>query len=667
MDDSREPVLPIRPLVERRRIWRFGPEDSWKAILPVAFIIASLLALVLLPIVVGTHTSRMRAEITNDAEPARRAANQIQLDLSTELDKVIAFQVTGQPQFRDDYIQLLEQQVRDYDVLRHIGPRLGGEVETDLQALISDTQRWHASVTSGEFLQRQLPTEIFMTRLFERHPAYDRALGTGSTLEGAIQDVAADRLAKIHDAERINTALAILLSFLALVSALLVAQLGRQMRLLAREATRRRQEAEREAGDAKVARAAAEAEERRVAFLANAAQELTASLDFRRAVSTLARLVVPNLAEACVIDFREPDGTLHRRAAAHRDEEEERGLRKRIDQPVADVPEFIARVIRDEEPHVSGPSAELTAFLGLDGEPRSVMAVPLVSRGEVLGVIAAAAAQGLTFEEADALFAAELARNGSLAIDNARLYFDSQQAVRSREEVLAVVSHDLRNPLNAVSLAASLLRSSDTISAEEREQLEIMAVSVERMRRLVEDLLDVTRLEGGKRLPLERSRLDAEALLRETYELFKVQTEAAGIELRHEVPRNLPQLWGDRHRILQVLSNLVGNAMKFTPAGGSITIRAAQHGGMLQLSVSDTGSGIPQEHLKDIFNTYWQAKRTERLGAGLGLPIAKGVVEAHGGRIWVESNPERGATFHFTIPVAVGVKAERREESPAHH
>jgi len=659
--------LPIRPLVERRRIWRFGPEDSWKAILPVAFIIASLLALVLLPIVVGTHTSRMRAEITNDAEPARRAANQIQLDLSTELDKVIAFQVTGQPQFRDDYIQLLEQQVRDYDVLRHIGPRLGGEVETDLQALISDTQRWHASVTSGEFLQRQLPTEIFMTRLFERHPAYDRALGTGSTLEGAIQDVAADRLAKIHDAERINTALAILLSFLALVSALLVAQLGRQMRLLAREATRRRQEAEREAGDAKVARAAAEAEERRVAFLANAAQELTASLDFRRAVSTLARLVVPNLAEACVIDFREPDGTLHRRAAAHRDEEEERGLRKRIDQPVADVPEFIARVIRDEEPHVSGPSAELTAFLGLDGEPRSVMAVPLVSRGEVLGVIAAAAAQGLTFEEADALFAAELARNGSLAIDNARLYFDSQQAVRSREEVLAVVSHDLRNPLNAVSLAASLLRSSDTISAEEREQLEIMAVSVERMRRLVEDLLDVTRLEGGKRLPLERSRLDAEALLRETYELFKVQTEAAGIELRHEVPRNLPQLWGDRHRILQVLSNLVGNAMKFTPAGGSITIRAAQHGGMLQLSVSDTGSGIPQEHLKDIFNTYWQAKRTERLGAGLGLPIAKGVVEAHGGRIWVESNPERGATFHFTIPVAVGVKAERREESPAHH
>ena len=659
--------MPIRPLVERRRIWRFGPEDSWKAILPVAFIIASLLALVLLPIVVGTHTSRMRAEITNDAEPARRAANQIQLDLSTELDKVIAFQVTGQPQFRDDYIQLLEQQVRDYDVLRHIGPRLGGEVETDLQALISDTQRWHASVTSGEFLQRQLPTEIFMTRLFERHPAYDRALGTGSTLEGAIQDVAADRLAKIHDAERINTALAILLSFLALVSALLVAQLGRQMRLLAREATRRRQEAEREAGDAKVARAAAEAEERRVAFLANAAQELTASLDFRRAVSTLARLVVPNLAEACVIDFREPDGTLHRRAAAHRDEEEERGLRKRIDQPVADVPEFIARVIRDEEPHVSGPSAELTAFLGLDGEPRSVMAVPLVSRGEVLGVIAAAAAQGLTFEEADALFAAELARNGSLAIDNARLYFDSQQAVRSREEVLAVVSHDLRNPLNAVSLAASLLRSSDTISAEEREQLEIMAVSVERMRRLVEDLLDVTRLEGGKRLPLERSRLDAEALLRETYELFKVQTEAAGIELRHEVPRNLPQLWGDRHRILQVLSNLVGNAMKFTPAGGSITIRAAQHGAMLQLSVSDTGSGIPQEHLKDIFNTYWQAKRTERLGAGLGLPIAKGVVEAHGGRIWVESNPERGATFHFTIPVAVGVKAERREESPAHH
>ena len=136
--------------------------------LPVVFIIASLVSLASLPVVVGTHTARMRNEITRLAEPARRAANEIQLDLSAELDKVIAFQVTGQPQFRDDYRSLLNQQVHDYEVIRGVGTQLGDEVNKNFVTLISETQRWHAGVTNGEFLQRQLPAEVFMTRLFER-------------------------------------------------------------------------------------------------------------------------------------------------------------------------------------------------------------------------------------------------------------------------------------------------------------------------------------------------------------------------------------------------------------------------------------------------------------------------------------------------------------------
>ena len=125
----------------------------------------------------------------------------------------------------------------------------------------------------------------------------------------------------------------------------------------------------------------------------------------------------------------------------------------------------------------------------------------------------------------------------------------------------------------------------------------------------------------------------------------------------------------DHHRVQQVLSNLIGNAMKFTPAGGMVTFRADAQGDHVLFTVADTGPGIPKEHLKDIFNPYWQAKRAERLGAGLGLPIAKGIVESHGGRIWVESEPGKGTKFYFTLPVARDrntVSDRQQEESPAH-
>ena len=636
--------------------------------LPVVFIIASLVSLASLPVVVGTHTARMRNEITRLAEPARRAANEVQLDLSAELDKVIAFQVTGQPQFRDDYRSLLNQQLRDYEVLRSAGPQLGDEVNKNLVTLISETQRWHAGVTAGEFLQRQLPSEVFTTRLFERHPSYDRALRSASSLESAIQSAANDRLAKIRDAERVNMALTIILTLLALISALLVAGLGRQTRRLAREAERRREEAEREAGEAKIARAAAEKEERRAAFLATAVQELASSLDVSRTVATLARLFVPNLAEICAIDVAEGDGTLRRRAIAHRDQQIEDSMRDQIDRPIEPVPEALARVRDEREAKIVGPAAGLAKFLTGADEQRTVMVIPLVSRGEVLGVVTAAAPAGQVFTREDLMLATELARHGSLAIDNARLYLESQQALRAREEVLAIVSHDLRNPLNAITLAASLLQTSQAISPEDHEQLDIIDLSAQRMRRLIEDLLDVTRLEGGKRLPIEPAPVEVEPLLAETYELFKAQAATQSITLQYQVGGKLPPALADHHRVLQVLSNLIGNAMKFTPKGGVVSFRADAQGDEILFTVADTGPGVPKKNLNDIFNPYWQAKRAERLGAGLGLPIAKGIVEAHGGRIWVESEEGRGSKFYFTLPVARKgvVNAQQQAESPAH-
>ena len=641
---------------ERRSIWRVGPESKWTTMLPVVFIIVSLISLVILPIVVSKRTARMRDEIQRLAEPARHTANEIQRDIASELDKIIAFQVTEQPQYRAEFVAKINEERQDYRTLGRLAPQLNPEVNSDLQTLVAETNRWHQHVQNGELLQRRLPADVFNTRLFERHPQYEKAINAASKLELDIQEAIDDRLQTIRDVERWNIIVTIVLSLLALTSAMLVARLGRQMRLLASEAMGRRRDAEREALDAKIARADAEREERRAAFLAAAGQELTASLDFAETISTLARLYVPNLGEICSIDLIESDGTLRCAAVRHRDEERDAALQERVGNAAEEIPKDVDEVMSERAPRVVSARSDLNA------EIRSMILVPLVSRGQVMGVVTVVAPDGRVFAREDVALGSELARHGSLAIDNARLYLESQQAVHAREEVLAIVSHDLRNPLNAVTLAAQLMRMSDGLPAEEREQVETIELSAQRMRRLIDDLLDVTRLEGGKQLPIEAAPLAVKPLLDETYELFKVQTAAASIELRCEAGDDVPPVHADHHRVSQVLSNLVGNSMKFTPAGGRITVRAAPQDGQVLFAVSDTGSGIQHENLKKIFNPYWQAKRTARLGAGLGLPIAKGIVEAHGGRIWVESEPGKGTTFYFTLPAA---RVTSAAESPA--
>jgi signal transduction histidine kinase len=639
---------------ERRSIWRIGPDSTWPTVVPVGFIIVSLLSLVLLPIIVSRRTARMRGEITRIADPARREANAIQAGLSAELDKIIAFQVTGQVQYRAAYFSLLQREEQNRHSLEQLAPQLDAGLARNLGLLVNQSNRWHTGVSNGEFLSRPLPQEVFTARLFEHHPAYEQSLLAASDVEVALQSAIEERLQNIRDAERWDLWLTIILTLLALTSAMLVAGLGRQMRLLAQEATRRRKEAERESAEAKRAREAAEREERHSAFLASAVQELTTSLDYQQTITTLSRLIVPNLAIACTIDVVDVDGTLHRAAAAHRDPELEAKLAADIGQPRPDVPEVLVKIMEERQARLvettSGLQEYANSLAGASGG--AMVVVPLVSRGQNLGAVIVAPPEGKTFVQEDLPIFAELARHASLAIDNARLYLESQQALRAREEVLAIVSHDLRNPLNAVTLSASLLKMSDGIPEEDREQVDTIDVSAKRMSRLIADLLDVTRLDGGKRLPIEPASVDVSSLLRETYELFKAQAAAGSVTLQFHPADNVHEVHADRHRVLQVLSNLIGNSLKFTPAGGVVALAAEPRDEAMLFTVSDTGPGIPERHLVDIFSPYWQAKRTERLGAGLGLPIAKGIVESHGGRIWVESEPGKGTKFFFTLPFA---------------
>ena len=230
-----------------------------------------------------------------------------------------------------------------------------------------------------------------------------------------------------------------------------------------------------------------------------------------------------------------------------------------------------------------------------------------------------------------------------------------QTAVNARDDTVSVVAHDLRNPVSAVKmLSAALLRGPDAgkLSGESGEQLRLIQQAALQMDRLIQDLLDVTRVETG-RLVLETTPIRAGALLESALETLRPLVEQAGLELVEHLPTDLPVVAADEQRVAQVLSNLVGNSIKATTRG-RITVSASVDGPMLRISVSDTGAGIPAEQLTHVFDRFWQsATSTIRTrGAGLGLPIARGIVEAHGGRIWGESQAGAGATFHFTLPIA---------------
>jgi len=229
-----------------------------------------------------------------------------------------------------------------------------------------------------------------------------------------------------------------------------------------------------------------------------------------------------------------------------------------------------------------------------------------------------------------------------------------RRAVTARDDVLGIVAHDLRNPLSTITMQASLLERLGP-EPDRRDQTPRLVIqrSAARMKHLIQDLLDIAVVEAGQLLKVERARVSAADLVREAVEMQAALASASNVEVRLEVGEGVRDVWGDRQRLLQVFENLIGNALKFTPEGGRITVGAAGTDKEVVFSVADTGAGIAPESLPHVFDRFWQATaRAARLGAGLGLPITKGIVEAHEGRIWVESAAERGTTFFFTAPIA---------------
>jgi PAS domain S-box-containing protein len=231
-----------------------------------------------------------------------------------------------------------------------------------------------------------------------------------------------------------------------------------------------------------------------------------------------------------------------------------------------------------------------------------------------------------------------------------RLYREAKQAVADRQHVLSVVSHDLRNPLNTITLATETLKD-DHLPAEVRiKGLTAMTRAAARMNQMISDLLDVNSIEGGH-LALNPVPVDPCSVVSEVLELFGPQAAARNLVLSRETPNGLPLVRGDRHRLVQVLANLVSNALKVSVAG-SVTIRLEQRDKEVVFAVVDSGPGIPEEVRSHIFEPYWRAENATYKGTGLGLAIVRGIVEGHGGRVWIESESGAGAAFLFSIPLA---------------
>jgi signal transduction histidine kinase/CheY-like chemotaxis protein len=387
-------------------------------------------------------------------------------------------------------------------------------------------------------------------------------------------------------------------------------------------------------------------------FLADASAQLAESLDYRTVVMRAAELITPRRAESCMVCLKEDQSSVPPVLLIHPGSEIDAGLSD------AERGSVVAAVVDGSgsqiHPSIVDPSKvlgprhrEILREHGL--VPESLMCVPLIGRGRTLGAILFVSARpGRHYSDSDLTLAEDLAHRLVMAIDNALLYREAQRALRLREEVMAVVSHDLRSPLGAILMRAEML----VRGAAPSESARAIVRSAHRMNRLIGDLLDAASIDAA-RLSLTCREESAGALASEAVDALRPLAQEKSITLEAVVPTEVARASCDHDRILQVLGNLIGNAIHFTPNGGVVTVGAERRGAQIRFTVSDTGPGVPASNVPHLFERFWRAE-ARRDGAGLGLYIAKGLVETHGGRIGLDLDAREGggATFFFTLPSA---------------
>src|SRR5438034_3873878 len=416
---------------------------------------------------------------------------------------------------------------------------------------------------------------------------------------------------------------------------------------------------------AEAARAEAEAAEKRAAFLAEASTLLSATLDYERTLITISRLAIPTFADWCFVYLRQDEG-ISSALIAHADPQKE-GLAQQIEirpkdlsgntLPVVRVfqtgtPELFADITEEElSETVKDPQKyEALKELGL----RSAVVVPIQGRHSIIGVIGFVSARPARYTSTELIFAQDVSRRISLALENARLYREAQEASRAKDEFLATLSHELRTPLNAILGWIQILRAKRVDEITTARAFEAIERNAKAQAELIEDMLDVSRIITG-RLRLEMQPVRLSSAVEAALDSVRPTADAKGVRLECDLTSDTGSISGDPHRLQQIVWNLLSNAVKFTPSGGSVRLKLEYTEGEARLTVIDTGKGISPQFLPYIFDRFRQAEtmssRTAS-GLGLGLSIARHFVELHGGVIEASSEGEgRGATFTVTFPL----------------
>lgn len=296
---------------------------------------------------------------------------------------------------------------------------------------------------------------------------------------------------------------------------------------------------------------------------------------------------------------------------------------------------------------------------------QTYLSTPLIHAGETVGAISFHFKEAAAVGASDRTFTLLIAQAAATALHRARTYdaeLDKRRhaelLAQAREDVLGVVAHDLRNPLNLIQMTAELMIDEVLPLAKRREMLDIALRAAKQMNRLIDDLLDTVRLQAG-RLSLDVEEVSVDAIMKQAEETFRPLAERRHLHFE-TAAQDGAMVRADPARVSQIVGNLIGNAIKFSREDGSVKLRATSEDKQVVFQVVDDGPGIPPDNMSHLFDNFWQARKNDRRGVGLGLAIVKELVEAHGGKIWVESQVDHGSTFSFSLP-STGGAADRAE------
>ncbi len=565
------------------------------------FVAASLVALAVVPAYLGQRAADVQRRITDVLDEASRLSSRISLLKARQMTRVEAYLLTGDRTFQEPYVASIPAEDSLFLRLGELSRTLDFEVRERLAEL-------HVASTSWHFENRRMfqLDSIPEGQLESTLRTYDQLQADTRELDDAIQNDVAEGRAEMTRTRLLQTRITFALVLLAMGATIVVGLVGVRLRQLREESDTRR-------GDAVQAR-------REIDSLLEATGDGVLGIDLEGRCISLNRAGVELLGYTeSEIEGRDVHAALFHSYA---------------DGSPCPREESLILAALAEGQAVDSPDDAVLWRRRRKSFPARWSLRPMVDGIELRGGV-------LTFTDMTEIQEQEEAL---------------RRAIHQREEVVSIVSHDLRNPLGVVLAAADLLLDLPLDEGERRRQAEIIRRSGKRMQNLIEDLLDVAKIEEGA-FVVRPSIEELEELLEEAKDLFQDQADKRGVDLRVEAIRNGgARARIDRDRILQALANLLDNAVRLTPPGGSVVIGMEGNQRFVDLSVTDDGPGVEPELLPHLFERFSQA-RVGGGGAGLGLTIVKGVAEAHGGSVSVMSEPGSGSTFTIRLPRAAPAQA----------